>query len=116
MGELDGLLHGLLLSQLQELGLLGETSMRVPAQYERWLQESIRILQLHGDVVKDEGRRYRVGGAVAQSASLWERWEDRKSEWLQEENLRAQVVLVEATLRGLPQILRGERAATEIMF
>src|SRR5579862_3373679 len=112
----ESLQRDLLLSQLHELGLLGEPSKRVPEQYEQWLKESLRILISHGDVVKDEGGRCNVAGTVAQTAVLWQRWEERKGEWLQEERLRAQVPLVEATLRGMPQILRGERAATDIVF
>ena len=48
----------------------------VPALYERWLKESLRILQLHEDVAVDESGRCNIIASVEDSTLLlWQRWE-----------------------------------------
>ena len=124
MGEMEGLLRGLLLSQLCELGVIRESArieeqahgIAVPALYERWLKESLRILQLHEDVAVDESGRCNIIASVEDSTLLWQRWEERKSLWLQQEDLRASVNLLGYTVAALPKILTGKAAATEILF
>lgn len=40
----------------------------------------------------------------------------RRQEWLDTEGLEAQVILAETMLRALPDILTGQRPATDVMF
>ena len=47
---------------------------------------------------------------------LWTRWQTQKADWLEDPQLRAQVVLVDACLRALPEILTGKKPATDILF
>ena len=46
----------------------------------------------------------------------WSEWDRQKTQWLEDSNRKAQVVLVEASLRALPDILTGKRPATDILF
>jgi polyketide synthase PksM len=46
----------------------------------------------------------------------WAAWEVDKRGWLANPNLGAQVALLEACLRALPDILTGRRRATDVMF
>ena len=54
--------------------------------------------------------------SVPDGAALCSEWDTRKGEWLKDANLNAQVRMVDATLRALPEILTGKRRATEILF
>ncbi len=89
----DGLLVKMLRGQLAEVP-------RVAGEYERWLEESLRIL---GE-----------GGVQRESPdALWTEWEAQKSRW---DGMTAEVALVETTLRSLGAILRGEKRATDVIF
>jgi len=126
MQEMEELLYKLLWSHLQSLGLFREkhavlTHLREQAGitigYDRWLQESITLLErqhyLHCD-----GRAICavVDPTLTESTTLWQYWDLHKERWIQSVNLKAQVVLVETMLRTLPPILTGKRSATEMMF
>ena len=41
--------------------------------------------------------------------ALWKEWDRKKGPWLEDSNKKARVVLVEAMLRALPEILSGKR-------
>ncbi|MBZ5521036.1 MAG: SDR family NAD(P)-dependent oxidoreductase [Acidobacteriia bacterium] len=117
------LLKRLLLVQLQSLGLLVEDGLSVaewkrsyglPALYDRWLDEAIRIL----------GRSVVTGGpdpsaknavAVVGDVSPWQEWDEHKKSSDGEYHV-ARVNLVEAMVRALPEILSGKRPATDVMF
>jgi acyl transferase domain-containing protein/acyl carrier protein/SAM-dependent methyltransferase len=133
MQEIEELLCKLLWSQLQELGLGGEKRIvlsrfreqaGIRASYERWLEESIALLErqhyLHRDdpSATDGGTTCIVSDSPTQSAcvSLWQQWEQRKEDWMQNADLKAQVVLVETTLRALPSVLTGKRSAVDVLF
>src|SRR5262249_32220367 len=58
----------------------------------------------------------KVGGRVRGVAAVWQEWEAQKSVWAANPDLRAQMALLEVCLKALPEILRGERLATEVMF
>ena len=69
----------------------------------RWLAAS-------GQYVRDHACR------VMPLDEAWSAWEAGKRSWLANPNLRAQVALLEACLRALPDILTGRRRATDVMF
>ena len=54
-------------------------------------------------------------GQQSDITGLWEEWDRKKGVWMGDGNLRAQVVLVEATLRSLPEILRGKVPFVELL-
>ena len=129
-GAYEQLLRKLLVGQLQSLGLVKgkrqsvaawQRELGVVAGYERWLAESFRWLSETGLLELHEGE-WASGGdeqdhlAQTTSEQLWEQWEAGKRRWAQDTYIGGQLSLVEATLRALPEILTGQRRATEVMF
>ena len=48
--------------------------------------------------------------------AAWDEWERRKPAWLDDPDRAAHVMLVDRTLRALPDILTGKCRATEVIF
>ncbi|MDT3429208.1 acyl transferase domain-containing protein, partial [Paenibacillus forsythiae] len=123
MNVMDELLGRMLLSQLQTLGLAGNGSLDelrekagLPAQYHKWLKESLIVLAQR-EYLRYDGQVVRLNGSGSSGTQgVWEEWERKKTQWLNDPDMKAQAVLVEATLRALPDILTGRTPATDIMF
>ena len=122
---MEEMLLKLLGANLESLGLLNGLSDRTDRDrkpdvvlhkfYDRWLEESITILREKA-YLRYDGKK---GSAMESShdlEALWNDWNRAKTDWLKDPNLNAQVNLVEACLRALPEILTGKQQATEIMF
>ncbi|WP_088833756.1 SDR family NAD(P)-dependent oxidoreductase [Paenibacillus tyrfis] len=101
--DMEELLVRLLGAQLQAPQLQDGNAVR--GFYRKWLAESVAVLE------RDPALKFDTPAQV-----LWQEWEANKPHWLTNPNLKAQVQLVEATLRALPDILTGRVPATEIMF
>ncbi|MGZ5558019.1 MAG: SDR family NAD(P)-dependent oxidoreductase [Methylobacter sp.] len=89
---------------------------RIPAFYQRWLDESIQSLIDREYLCRREGKLFSLNKNNAKLDMLWRQWDAEKPQWLENPNQRAQVNLVEACVRGLPSILSGQKPATDIMF
>ncbi|MDC8758414.1 SDR family NAD(P)-dependent oxidoreductase [Janthinobacterium sp. hw3] len=122
---LQAMLGRLLCGQLQALGLgAGQqgtaaecaAALGLPAMYGRWFEQSLRLLAEQGYLQFDGGQVSTRGMAPVDMAAAWTEWEERKALWLETPAFRAQVALVETTLRALPDILGGRVPATEVMF
>ncbi|SUA70792.1 putative polyketide synthase pksM [Paenibacillus polymyxa] len=84
--------------------------------YDRWLEESIEVLARNHYFYR-KGDSYSVTDrALVDLQAVWKEWELKKGEWLKNPDLSAWVVLVESTLRKLPEILTGNIPATDIVF
>ena len=125
INDMEMLLTKLLWEELRSTGAFGEretvksdikTKTGIINLYDRWLEESIEVL-VRKHYLKKEGENY-VGTDLnpADKKTVWEEWEKKKIAWLENQTIKAQAVLAEATLRALPEILRGDVPATEIMF
>src|SRR5579859_4866536 len=123
--DMQRLMGQLLFDQLRALGLFneGEGSIaawkeqnKFPALYDRWLEESLRVLTSKGYVTIANGCCAASARNMPDGAALWSTWDTRKGEWLKDADLNAQVRMVDATLRALPEILTGKRLATEVLF
>ncbi|MGK4004490.1 beta-ketoacyl synthase N-terminal-like domain-containing protein [Sorangium sp. So ce1036] len=111
---------------LRELGALGRRGQTVteareaggllPA-YDGWFRECVRVLEREG-YLERQGDRIRAAVAAGAGGpdALWRRWDEEKARWLQNPDLAAGHVLLEATMRALPEILTGRKAATEVIF
>jgi polyketide synthase PksM len=110
----------ILASSLISLGLFshgiskisGLSMEKQPAPfYERWLSYSIGYLQqqkwLNSDLTFNK---------IKGPGELWIEWETQKSEWVANPDLKAQLILLEACLKALPNILSGNQTATDVMF
>lgn len=125
MKEMDELLYKLLLAQLQTIGLFVgknqsfndlKTKIKPGSIFERWLEESIRLLIQERYVTYNEGLYNSKEYTAEDIETLWQEWELKKASWWEEPEMKAQVVLVEKTLRALPETLTGKKLATEAMF
>ncbi|WP_394849112.1 SDR family NAD(P)-dependent oxidoreductase [Pendulispora brunnea] len=114
--DLDRMLARLLLVQLRSVGLFttagrsngaGRARPELPALYERWLEESARVLVEQG---------YASDAPAPDPEAVWSEWDAHKRVWAEEPGLRAQLNLVDVTLRALPAILTGQRPATDVLF
>jgi polyketide synthase PksL len=118
---IEALSTAILAASLSSLGLprqgvsrLADLTLerRPPQFYERWLASSISYLQRQNflDDKLNPVQEPRVLG------DLWLEWEIEKSVWSTDPDLKAQVDLLEACLKGLPEILSGKRLATDVIF
>ncbi|WP_249930914.1 beta-ketoacyl synthase N-terminal-like domain-containing protein, partial [Paenibacillus polymyxa] len=129
MKEMNDVLCKLLWGYLQLMGLCPYAHMNKKAMiddfktktallslYDRWLEESIEVLARNHYFYR-KGDSYRVTDTASVDVqAVWKEWELKKSEWLKNPDLSAWVVLVESTLRKLPEILTGNIPATDIVF
>ena len=109
-GELDALARRLLASQLQGLELRRVEDLQAlaarhgqvaPGYLELWLAESLR---------------YVAGVDGGDAEALWQQWHARLPEWRQDPDLAARAGLLDACLKGLPGVLRGELSAPGVLF
>ena len=123
--DMDQIVCRLLWGQLRSMGLfagkeLAVTDMRTQSGvrdiYVPWLEESIAVLarknylQCHGELCAV------IDAAPTDTDAVWQEWERQKNAWFEDANIKAWAVLVEATLRALPDILTGKALATDIIF
>ncbi|NQU51720.1 MAG: hypothetical protein HQ522_04185, partial [Bacteroidetes bacterium] len=108
---MDEIILKLLWSTMLSMELLTKVrTSPILDRYEGWLRESERILREKG---------YFPDTVIVPSGNLealWNEWDQAKINWIVDPDQKAQVVLVEACLRGLPEILSGKQQATEILF
>jgi polyketide synthase PksN len=123
-GPYENLLVQLLWAQLNALGF-GSTirsvtewknRIQLPKLYERWLEESLTILDEHGHVTYDRASGMVSNCAHSSLEELWHKWGQGKSSWPLDATLTAQVKLAEAAMQALPEILTAQRLATEVLF
>ncbi|MHA6884475.1 amino acid adenylation domain-containing protein [Ralstonia pseudosolanacearum] len=126
---IDDLQGRLLYAQLRQLGWFGrerevidEVKQRsgLAPMYDRWIDKSLDELAQRGYLQLEGGASpaaYRVVNPQPPALeSLWAEWAAHRPDWLEQASLKAEVILAEATLRVLPEILTGRMAATDVMF
>ncbi|WP_343997016.1 SDR family NAD(P)-dependent oxidoreductase, partial [Ideonella azotifigens] len=102
--EIDRLSLAILRGELQALGWTGEAAVPgLRPGHARWLAHSRQWLAASAD-------------ETTSLAQAWAAWQQRKTAWLDDADLRAQVQLVDAMLGQLPAILQGRVQATSVMF
>ena len=106
----------------ERLGHSGPTVSQTVARMERdglVVVSGDRHLELtEAGHLRDHGDE-RFGAVDPRPVDLeraWAGWDREKDRWLAEDAKRAQAVLVDTTLRALPDILTGRRPATDVMF
>ncbi|MET8560105.1 SDR family NAD(P)-dependent oxidoreductase [Streptomyces flaveolus] len=112
----EDLLSRLLLVQLTSAGQL---SAAVPPPLpggglRRWLDESLRRLRAGGLLSGSPARPVPAG--TVDSSAAWSEWEEHRADAQGDAARRARLTLLDATLRALPGILRGEVLATDVIF
>ena len=95
---------------LQSLGLLDESGQSqqksVAGFYRQWLTASQNLLA---------EQNFQHGASVNLDA-LWLTWEQVKQKQFYSSDMVAAIELLEACLQALPDILHGDKAATDIIF
>jgi len=122
--DLERMLGKLLYTQLHSLGLFDlpasiaewKQQIKLPSLYDRWLKESLDVLAIHGYVTLAHGVCTLNDTIRVDCAAAWEEWKECKQLWREDPDLTAQVLLVEATLRALPDIFSSRKLATDIVF
>lgn len=115
----------LVVRNLEKVGLLAEpeaVTRELAAKvgpsfyYGGWIKKTLHDLVDQG-LIEADGRGYRiVDPELPDLAGLWRMWDHQKPVWFQDVNKRTYLVLVEGMLKSMPEILRGERLPTDIMF
>ena len=114
--EAEALLLQIVWSSLRTPGLCPLLSGgKLPGLSARWLEETMRMLEAGGVVRIEAGRSVEVCAPKSLDA-LWEQWHGTVAGWKDDPARASLVLLLEACLRALPEIARGERAATEVLF
>ncbi|WP_045506063.1 SDR family NAD(P)-dependent oxidoreductase [Bacillus amyloliquefaciens] len=118
--ELDDFLYQLLIAQLKEADLLTPQSLKAyepeHEYFNKWLDQTITFLLEHGYLEGNADSFTLSARAENTTAALWRKWEQEKAEWLNNANTKAMTVLAETMLKALPDILREDVPATDIMF
>ncbi|WP_149551169.1 SDR family NAD(P)-dependent oxidoreductase [Streptomyces marokkonensis] len=117
----DALLCELLLLQLRTLGMNGSggsvaglrAALDPGGAYDRWLDESLRILAEHGYLEAGTERYTPTDRAPLDGADVWRRWEAVCRE---SDGTNPYVNLLEPVIRELPEVLSGRRRATDVIF
>lgn len=92
---------------LSSMNLLDEES-ELPVSFQRqkhldrWLKQSRRLLDSKRDWLPLDAQ--------------WQYWEAEKSRWHDDPFKRSVAVLAETCMRALPDILRGDKLASDVMF
>ncbi|CAL9331576.1 SDR family NAD(P)-dependent oxidoreductase [Streptomyces sp. Tu 3180] len=112
----EDLLSRLLLLQLMSAGRLsGAAPAPLPGGgLRRWLDESVRRLRVGGLLSGSPSRP--VPAVTVDGSAAWSEWEEHGADARGDTGRRARFTLLDATLRALPGILRGEVLATDVMF
>ena len=117
--EQDALVAEILASTLGGMGVLANEgaaaeALSIPAPHHaRWLKGSVHYLQGAG-WLDDAGAFRRSPRSVD---ALWADWNGRRPGWIEARpHHEPQTLLLEHCLKGLPDILRGRRLATDVLF
>lgn len=121
--EMDELLYKLLLCQLKSVGLfngdqLESAKIKAGFQklYDRWLEESLRVLTIKKYLIYN-GEYHTINPQwEIEISAVWKEWENKKSQWLKDYNMKAKIMLVESVMKSLPDILKGKIPSTNILF
>ncbi|WP_327320425.1 SDR family NAD(P)-dependent oxidoreductase [Streptomyces sp. NBC_01235] len=120
---MDELLGRLLWAQLRTAGWCGDDVTDIsevtarhnaPQHVARWFAASIDRLREQG-LVRRSGDLC-VALDAEPPAEAWAAWERRRDELLADASTRPRLVIAEAMLRTLPQLLAGEKLTTDVLF
>lgn len=80
--------------------------------YRRWLGETLNRLKEY-KLIDGQGE---IVQPIDPLSELWEGWRQSTQKWCEDTSIAAQVALMEACVKALPNLLRGEETATDVLF
>ncbi|QYF93466.1 SDR family NAD(P)-dependent oxidoreductase [Massilia sp. PAMC28688] len=107
------LVDEILAATLRDGGHLAGGAPALSRHHALWREGSVRYLQKGGwlDAAAAPVR------PIGQLDALWQQWSALRTGWISARpHHEAQTVLIESCLRALPEILAGQRLATEVLF
>ncbi|WP_330276270.1 SDR family NAD(P)-dependent oxidoreductase [Lentzea sp. NBC_00516] len=110
--EIDAALCRWVAAELRDAGFAGPSYLRADARFAAWVPPMLRALTEHGLV--DAAGRWAL---TADSATCRAEWARSTSRWVEaNSDLRTPLALLARTVPVLPQVLRGEVLATDVLF
>ncbi|WP_439657532.1 SDR family NAD(P)-dependent oxidoreductase [Lentzea sp. HUAS TT2] len=110
--EIDAALCRWVAAELRDAGFAGPSYLRSDARFAAWVPPMLGALAEHGLV--DAAGRWAL---TADSAACRTEWARSTSRWLEaNSDLRTPLALLARTVPALPQVLRGEVLATDVLF
>lgn len=111
LDELNRWLVQLLHVQMQKIGYtagmpvseLLDLLPKTNQMYMKWLQQTVTVFDQNSF-------------SLIHTDEVWHQWTEHKEKWLEDTNMRAKVILAETMLLALPDILHGDKPATDLMF
>jgi len=121
--EVDAQLCRMLWCQLKSTGMFMKKKSYIPdlksgirGLYDSWLDKSIAHLVGRKYLACEGASCTVLDTAPMDAEAVWETWERKKRQWTADPDIKASVVMVEATLRALPDIMTGKKLPTDIIF
>ncbi|WP_209859967.1 SDR family NAD(P)-dependent oxidoreductase [Paenibacillus shirakamiensis] len=112
--EMEELLAAMLWNQLRIFRENTKGAEFYTEKYSPWLQASSELLN---EYTASTGLDFAAfEQSTASMNRLWDQWNAHKVAWLHRGSISAQIKLVETTLQALPEILGGQRLATDVIF
>ena len=117
MMDMEKMLCKLLWSQLQSIGLFGKGNVtinelkdnaRLLGMYDRWFEETVEMLICNHYLEYGEGCLIVNSTTPVDLKTVWSEWDKNKVVWFDMPGMKAKVVLAEAIMKTLPEILNGE--------
>ncbi len=122
---LDQYLLPLLWAQLQGIGMFTENNTNIahskskagiPKLYDRWFDETLTVLSRNNYLQVDGENCTLKSRETLSLAEAWSAWDSKRKNWMENSHLKAQMLLVETTMKKLPEILTGKQQATDVIF
>ncbi|KAF1018226.1 MAG: 3-ketoacyl-CoA thiolase [Burkholderia gladioli] len=93
----------------------GAAGLALAGHYRRWYDTSLRLLDAGGWLQSLPNGDYQILATAGQQ-DAWPEWEAARAAWLANPQQQAWAQLLEVCLRALPELLTGQRKATDVMF
>jgi acyl transferase domain-containing protein/D-arabinose 1-dehydrogenase-like Zn-dependent alcohol dehydrogenase/acyl carrier protein/SAM-dependent methyltransferase len=122
---LTQILGKVLWGTVQALGFCGRNQAPVSAikdaidasgRYQRWVDESLAILERQNYLQVDGDICFATDPTLVRMDEVWTEWNTQKERYLSNPDTRPQIVLLDACLRNVQEILTGRLSATDVIF
>ncbi len=125
--EMEPLLATWMLAQLRSIGILTDFQNRIEEQkqnagfnrfYDKWLEESLRVLKKNKLIAFQDPHSIQVLAKPEELRieNITTDWSNQKGNWEIDTYKKAQVKLLESSMKHLPKVLTGKMKGAEVVF